>query len=103
MAECCDSWSTLASSTNLSDGLAPVSRRISFQVPLMISFCSSASLVGLLGVLALLPLVLGRAAGRLFALAEDLLEVADLGEEHVARRSAAACRRGRCPRPRRSR
>ena len=75
------------SSANLSVGFAPVSRRTSFQVPLMISFWSSASLLGLLGVALLrsLLLVLGRALGGLLALAEDLLEVADLGEEHVAR------------------
>ncbi len=44
-------------------------------------------LVGLLGVLARLPFRLGRPARGGLALAEDLLEVADLGEEHVARRA----------------
>ena len=39
-----------------------------------------------IALLALLFLVLGRSARGLFALAEDLLEWPDLGEEHVARR-----------------
>ena len=61
-----------------------VSRRMTFQVPLMISFWSSASLSASWAFPpALLRLLRGRARG-LFALAEDFLEVADLGEVHVA-------------------
>ena len=52
----------------------------------MISFCSSAnwSLAWALPCLALLLFVLGRSARGLFALAEDLLEWPDFGEEHIA-------------------
>ena len=55
----------------------------------------------LAGAAALLPLLGGRgAAGGLLALAEDLLEGADLGEEHVAGGAPGVARRGRYPRPR---
>ena len=62
-------------------------------------------LVGIAGVVlpAFLLLVLGRSARWLLTLAEDLLEVPDLGKEHVARGCAGAARRARRPRPRRNR
>ena len=64
----------------------------------MISFCSWASCWASLGVLALallllLLLLLLLAAGRLLALAEDLLERPHFGEVHVAHRCGERCRR----------
>jgi len=84
MAACCESLITLASSTNLLDRLAiglAANQRPGCTDDL---FLKLGQPVCLLGVLALLALVLGRSGRGLFALAEDFLKRAHLGEKHIA-------------------
>ena len=79
----------MPSSTSFSVGLAPVSRRTSFHVPLMISFLQVSQLIRCAGIVfsAFLVLVLGRSARWLLTLTENLLEVSDFGKIHVSRRA----------------